>query len=735
MRLASLVTPALVLALGPGFGRAGPSQEDPPSRVGRLSFLTGSVSFRPGTVDDWTAATINYPLHTGDHLWTDADARAEVTVGSSAIRLASGTAFGVLALDDHTTQLRVSQGSLSVRLRNLSEDDSFEIDTPAGAVSLLRPGTYRVDVDSTGDTTDVTVRHGEAEVTVAGSAFAVRAEQEAIVAGRDAPSYDIHDARRPDDWDDWCATRDRRRDESRSARYVSRELIGYEDLDDAGEWRSAPEYGSVWVPRTVVVGWAPYRYGHWGWVEPWGWTWIDDAPWGFAPFHYGRWVYWDGGWAWVPGRVVARPVYAPALVAFVGGRNWSVAIGIGGGGGVAWFPLAPDEPYVPAYRVSQTYVRNVNVTNVNITNINVTNVNVTNITYRNRAEPGAVTVVSQETFAHARPVGAGVIAVPRERLAEGRVVGAAAVAPGRQSVLAQPEGVVVRRPPEVLVTRAVVVRQAPPPAPVPFGVRQAALRAHPGRPVDETTLGTLRASMPVAHAPPLVRPALPPATAQRPTPILRPARDGLPAPRPLPPSAPVPTPDRAPPAARAAERPAPSERPGRAVAPPVPSERPGRAAPQPPPSERPGRAVAPPVPSERPRRAAPQPPPSERPGRAVAQPAPSEPAGRPGAAESPRPERRAPAERPSGRERAAPAPAREPAATPERPAAGSRPTRVQPQAAPPSPPERPRAGAPPERVEPQRAPPPEERAPTRRPARERPAERDTTKEKKPTNQR
>jgi len=221
MRFARLVMPALMFVLAPTFGRAGPSEDDPPSRVSRLSFLTGGVSFRPGTVDDWTAATINYPLHTGDHLWSDADARAEVTIGSSAIRLAPGTAFGVLALDDHAAQLRVSQGSLNVRLRTLGEDESFEIDTPAGAVSLLRPGTYRVDVDSTGDTTGVTVRHGEAEVTVAGSAFAVHAEQQAIVAGTDAPSYDIHDARRPDDWEDWCATRDRRRDEARSARYLS----------------------------------------------------------------------------------------------------------------------------------------------------------------------------------------------------------------------------------------------------------------------------------------------------------------------------------------------------------------------------------------------------------------------------------------------------------------------------------------------------------------------------------
>src|SRR5207249_881765 len=344
------------------------------------------------------------------------------------------TAFGFLALDDHTTQVRLSQGSLSVRVRSLGDSDSFEIDTPNGAVSLLRSGSYRVDVDSTGDTARVTVRYGEAEVTAAGSAFSVTRDQVATVSGTESPSYDIQDALPPNVWEQWCDARDRRWDDARSARYVSRETIGYEDLDDNGDWRDTPDYGPVWVPHPMIAGWAPYRYGHWAWVEPWGWTWLDDAPWGFAPFHYGRWVYWRDGWAWVPGRVVERPVYAPALVVFVGGRNWSLAIGSAGRPRVAWFPLAPDEPYVPAYHVSNTYIRNVNVTNVNVTNINVTNVNVTNIHYRNRAAPGAVTVVSQQTFVESRPVGRSVLVVPRERIEQATVVGTTAqVAPGQRS--------------------------------------------------------------------------------------------------------------------------------------------------------------------------------------------------------------------------------------------------------------------------------------------------------------
>src|SRR6266853_5409033 len=411
MRTARSLGSLLLLAVLPAFqGGDRPNADrpdrDPPSRVGRLSFVSGSVSFRPGDVDDWVSATVNYPLHDGDHLWTDTDAR----------------------------------------VRDLGENESLEIDTPSGAVTLLRSGVYRVDVDSTGDTTSVTVRRGEAEVTASGSAFPVHSEQTALVVGGDSPSYDVQNAIRSDDWEDWCASRDRRWHDSRSARYVSRGVIGYEDLDDNGDWQETRDYGAVWVPRHVATGWAPYRYGHWAWVEPGGWTWIDDAPWGFAPFHYGRWVYMGDGWAWVPGRVVARPVYAPALVVFVGGRNWSLAIGAGPG--VAWFPLAPEEPYYPAYHVSNTYIRNVNVTNVNVTNINVTNVNVTNINYRNRRERDGVTVVSHETFVESRPVNREVIVVPRDRLDQARVVGATPrLAPGRRSVLGQPAIIETRQPP------------------------------------------------------------------------------------------------------------------------------------------------------------------------------------------------------------------------------------------------------------------------------------------------
>jgi hypothetical protein len=124
---------------------------DPPDRVGRVSQVIGPVSFRPATLDEWGDAVANYPLTSGDNLWTDRAARAEVQLGQATARLGADTSFGVLNLDDHFGQFRVTQGSVALTVDDLSGDESFEVDTPNGAVSLLRPGFYRIDVSEAGD--------------------------------------------------------------------------------------------------------------------------------------------------------------------------------------------------------------------------------------------------------------------------------------------------------------------------------------------------------------------------------------------------------------------------------------------------------------------------------------------------------------------------------------------------------------------------------------------------------
>ena len=475
----------LVVSFLSAFSAAALADDDPPGRVARLNYMQGSVSFQPGGESDWVQASPNRPLTTGDNLWTDRNSRGELHIGSTALRLSSETGISFLNLDDRTIQIQLAQGSLSVHLRRLDNGDAFEVDTPNLAFTVNRPGDYRFDVDPEGQNTSITVRQGEGEATGGGSNFHLESGENARVSGTDTLRFDVGRAERPDQFDDWCRSRDFREERAQSARYVSRDVIGYEDLDDYGEWRSVPEYGTVWFPSRVSRDWAPYRYGHWAWIAPWGWTWVEDEPWGFAPFHYGRWADVDGGWCWVPGPVVVRPVYAPALVAFVGGPRFSVGVSFGGGGGgVAWFPLGPREVYVPSYRASPRYVQNVNVTNTTVNVTNVTNVynntNVNNVTYMHQTNVNAVTAVSHDTFVNARPVAQANVRVNAQQMRTAEVQREVAVAPVRQSIVGAGAPAAVR-PSEAVMKREVVVKQAPPPPPVSYEKQKQALAAQPGR--------------------------------------------------------------------------------------------------------------------------------------------------------------------------------------------------------------------------------------------------------------
>jgi hypothetical protein len=387
----------------------GMAAADPPARVARLANIGGAVSFSPAGEDEWAFAIPNRPLITGDRVWADAGARAELQIGSLALRLGSQTSVTILNLDDRVAQFQLAQGALNVRVRRIDPGQTIEVDTPLLAFSLRRPGDYRIDVDSASGATTVAVRSGEGEVYGEGAAYVIGARKWYRFADSGLRDYQ-YDALPPADaFDSWTRDRDRRQDNPVAARYVSPDVIGYSDLDEYGTWSSVEGYGNVWVPTSVASDWAPYRQGHWSWIEPWGWTWVDDAPWGFAPFHYGRWAYARNRWCWVPGPIRVRPVYAPALVAFVGGNNFRISVGAGGPSrGIAWFPLAPGEVYRPAYRVSRNYFTNVNVSNTNVSNTYVTNVynkpDAQHAVYRNRDQRGGMTAVPADVFVQSRPV-------------------------------------------------------------------------------------------------------------------------------------------------------------------------------------------------------------------------------------------------------------------------------------------------------------------------------------------
>ena len=324
---------------------------DPPGRVGRLTALLGTVSFEPASDTEWGAAEPNRPVTTGDRLWSDTAGRAEIEMGTAAVRVWHETELDVTRLDDNSLQLRIPQGAVTVQLSTLTSGETAEIDAPNAAVTLNATGEYRVEVSPDGATTTVTVRSGSAEVTSAGSSFALVAHQVATVQGDSAPTYNVAEEGQPDDFDQWVNSRDEVADGA-PRRYVPADMPGVEDLDNNGSWDNDADYGPVWYPTTVEAGWAPYHTGHWAWIGPWGWTWVDDASWGWAPFHYGRWAYVHDRWGWCPGRVIAPAVYAPGLVVFAGGAGWGASAAFGPGGGVGWFPLGPEEVYRPAYHVS-----------------------------------------------------------------------------------------------------------------------------------------------------------------------------------------------------------------------------------------------------------------------------------------------------------------------------------------------------------------------------------------------
>lgn len=498
--------------------------DDPPARVGRLSYIEGPVSFLAASADSWAVAEPNRPVSTGDRLWADTAARAEIEIGPNALRAAGPTELDVVRLTDQWLQVRVPQGTVNERLKALRPDQDYEIDAPNAAVSFTQPGEYRVDVSPDGGTTTVTVWSGQAQVTAAGSSFPVEPRQVATIRGDSSLTYDLTDAAPPGDFDRWALDRDARQDKASSTlRYVSQDMPGAEDLDANGAWATEPDYGPVWYPTVVETGWAPYRQGHWVWVGRWGWTWVDDAPWGFAPYHYGRWAFVRDRWGWCPGRAIAEPVFAPALVVFVGGPAWRPTAEFGPGGGVAWFPLAPGEPYYPTYATDVAYRRRINV--VNVTNITIVN-NVTVVNYRNRALPGAVTAVPSRVFVGALPVRRAVIAVPERELTSARVVVGAPVVPTYASFGAGVPGRGAPLPPTRLATRPAVATHAPPPAPVPFAVQQRALETNGGRPLTRGELTNLRPSAPAARpAGPSIRSADAVGPGARP---LAPARPNLP---------------------------------------------------------------------------------------------------------------------------------------------------------------------------------------------------------------
>jgi hypothetical protein len=499
---------------------------DPPSRVARLSSMQGNVSFQAAGAADWGVAALNSSVTTGDRLVADDGSRAELEIGPAAIRIGSSTDVTVTNLTDGLIQLGVPAGTLRVSVYRMNPGDTIEVDTPNGAIGVLAPGNYRIMTNAAGTQTIVTVERGRIDVSGPNLSQVIEAGRTVRLSAGDGGTVQVANVPRPgpDGFDAWSQYRDGVLTSSTSASdaYVNQDIPGVRDLDEAGRWDNDAAYGPVWYPTVVAAGWVPYRDGHWGWVEPWGWVWIADEPWGFAPFHYGRWALVRNRWGWVPGPRLGRPYYSPALVAFADGGGFGLSFGVS-----AWFPLGPRDPFIPWYHHDDRYLRAVNYANVRgVADIGVF-VHVQDVEhfhYANRAV--AMTIVPTAAFAAGRQVAHEVVRVAPDRIAMARITPHPGVVPTREALVGveaprphaaiervdvarAPAGVVGRgpepgarraQPPTrtgvTQVARPLVVRAPLPPSAVPFETRQKAIAEHPGRPLEPQQIQNLRAGRP-----------------------------------------------------------------------------------------------------------------------------------------------------------------------------------------------------------------------------------------------
>lgn len=461
-------------------GAAAQRNYDPSGRVARISDMRGSLSYSPSGDGDWYDAHRNRPLLRGDALWSDRGARAEVQAGSVWLRMDGETSVEFLELNDRMLQVEVAEGTINVRVRRMFPGQRVEIDTPNLALVIDRPGNFRIDVDGDGNTTTIETREGIAMVYGTGGRFPVRRGDVIVFYGQDIRDYEMYAFPSQDNFDRYVRLRDQRIDRSVALRYLGDDLVGFADLDDNGRWTRYPGYGNVWFPTNVYAGWAPYQDGEWIWQEPWGWTWVDDEAWAFAPSHYGRWAWIDGRWGWLPGSRNTRSIYAPALVAFIEDV----------GGSIGWFPLGPGDIYYPTYSVSSRYFSSVNSANTPLAAANlqrayssygransvplpqmqgpataqaqVQAAAPTQGGYRNRMAPGAVTVVRKDVFTNSRPV--------REAVQRGRERELLGRGELRRSLAARPEAAAIGadaprarvRPPREVEDQQVFARNAPP---------------------------------------------------------------------------------------------------------------------------------------------------------------------------------------------------------------------------------------------------------------------------------
>jgi hypothetical protein len=331
------------------------AQEDPPGRVGRVADVAGNVRTL-NAEGAWTDVVVNEPLGTGDRVTTDRSGRATLQIGSTVIRLGADSDVVFTQLDDQRIRLKFGHGQVEVRVRSEDIPGELFIDTDEGAWVPHHAGQYRFD-RAAGQVLAAQALSGDMLLEAPDSSLPLAAPRRAEVwrtGAKQVTHYRMVPAAK-DAFGDAVLAADRQDDAQSAAdakALVPPEMTGAADLARFGTWSVGEGGAHLWTPAKLPAGWQPYQQGAWWWRTRWGWTWVDDQPWGFAPSHYGRWLRARGRWAWTPGQWGAtRPVYSPAVVGWFGGP----ALTVDGGPAIGWVALAPDELLFPGYAVSATY--------------------------------------------------------------------------------------------------------------------------------------------------------------------------------------------------------------------------------------------------------------------------------------------------------------------------------------------------------------------------------------------
>src|SRR2546426_1118971 len=422
--IAGAIIAAVAALLFTRYERTASAKEMP--QAARIERVDGQVglnrSLDQSQNAQWVEATANTPISVGDRVITRDNSRTDIAfTGRNFATLQANTSLDVLELSNQKNQLALREGSALFDVGSLPSGELFEVSTPCGAVDVKQAGLYQVAIDDQGNAVANTL-NGVAEVVRQNGSSEIQKGESLTLScqnGQDAVLSRIDRGQAGALVDSYYRYRYPKRYDGRyvnydtyladpyyydpynrdlSYHYVSEYIPGVEDLDDYGNWQYVSNYGYAWHPYAETA-WSPYQSGYWAMDYPFGLTWVSNEPWGYAPYHYGRWTYASNEWFWVPETVSTYPAYSPALVAFIPASQSTVA----------WVALGPGDPYTPFYydpNWQAVYLNRTPVIQERIVNLNVPGaVNVVQVQEFTRSiDPRVITTIDPQTVARVRPV-------------------------------------------------------------------------------------------------------------------------------------------------------------------------------------------------------------------------------------------------------------------------------------------------------------------------------------------